>query len=163
MDVLERFAPGFKILTIEELSVSRDFALLWTLFEAQVLDTHASASKIKEKSKEWFDCGLLEERFWVEHLNYFKDRYVTNGSTNHRFEALNLRKGDIPELVKNVMLGVNQDTTDNLAVCLIIILRFRNNFFHGLKWAYGMQDQRQNFEMAINLICICMERFARPN
>lgn len=55
MDVFERFAPGFKILTLEELNVSRDFALLWTLFEAQVLDTNASASKIKEKSKEWFD------------------------------------------------------------------------------------------------------------
>ncbi|MEL7593011.1 hypothetical protein ACEUC8_03265 [Aeromonas veronii] len=163
MDIFEKFAPGFITLTPDELNVSRDFALLWTLFEAQVLDANASASKIKEKSKEWFDGGLLEERFWVEHLNYFKGRYVTNDSTNHRFEALNLRRGDDPELVKNVMLGVNQDATDNFAVCLIIILRFRNNFFHGLKWAYGMQDQRQNFEMAINLICICMERFAQPN
>ncbi|MCW8331753.1 hypothetical protein MD588_23410 [Photobacterium sp. SDRW27] len=163
MVVLEKFAPGFEDLKPRDLKASGDFAFLWTLFEAQVLDTNASARKIKTKSVEWLAEGLLNDHFWVNHLNYFKDRYIENGVTNYRFDALNLRAGDDPELIRQVLLGNNQNLDDSLAACLIIVLRFRNNFFHGLKWAYGMKEQHQNFETSIGLMSLCLDRFVQPN
>jgi hypothetical protein len=30
----------------------------------------------------------------------------------------------------------------------MIVLRLRNNLFHGAKWAYGIADQRENFQHA---------------
>ncbi|HIF6100512.1 hypothetical protein ACSTLI_15045 [Vibrio parahaemolyticus] len=163
MLVLEKYAPGFEDLKQRDLRASSEFAFLWTLFEAQVLDTNASSRKIKAKSKEWLAAGLLNEQFWVNHLNYFKDRYIDNGVTNQKFNALNLRDGDDPELIREVLLGNNQNVDDTLAACLIIVLRFRNNFFHGLKWAYGMKDQHQNFETSIGLMSLCLEKLRQNN
>ncbi|RBH53619.1 hypothetical protein [Pseudomonas sp. MWU13-2862] len=43
---LERFAPGLAELSVEELKAIEVFTLLWTLFEAQALDTSATPKKL---------------------------------------------------------------------------------------------------------------------
>jgi hypothetical protein len=96
-----------------------------------------------------------------EQLAYFADRYVESGSTNYIFTQLHMRNNDNPTLVKAVLRGENNKPSDQLIACLTIVYRFRNNFFHGLKWAYGLRSQLDNFTHASALLAEYMKRFQR--
>ena len=89
---------------------------------------------------------MVDLKTFEPSLNYFRDRYVTDGATNDRFNGLNFRRNDNRELVETVLLGDNDDPTETVKALLTIVFRLRNNLFHGLKWAYQMRDQQANFE-----------------
>jgi hypothetical protein len=56
----------------------------------------------------------------------------------------------------NVVLKEKETSIGALvSALLIIVLRYRNNFFHGIKWAYGLRDQLNNFNNA-NLLLMKM-------
>lgn len=154
---IERIAPGVANLSPEEHEALQKFTLLWTLFEAQVLEYKASASKISEKIGK-IDAHIFNGGWFEEHLVYFSNRYVENGETNSRFDHLHLRKNDDPNLVRAVLLGEILDTKAQLLACLIIVYRFRNNFFHGIKWAYGLRNQLENFTHSATLLAKCLEK-----
>jgi site-specific DNA-cytosine methylase len=44
-----------------------------------------------------------------------------------------------------------------LQALLLIVLRLRNNLFHGEKWAYGIAGQRQNFQHACAVMMATMD------
>lgn len=155
---IDRFAPGVAQLSNQEQAALQSFTLLWTLFEAQVLESGASVQKIAE-TVQGLNPTLLEGGWFQEHLEYFTNRYIENGKTNHRFDHLHLRKNDKPELIRAVLVGEEQEPASQLITCLAIVYRFRNNFFHGIKWAYGIQGQYDNFAHATALLAKCLERF----
>jgi len=157
---IERIAPGVANLSPEEHEALQRFTLLWTLFEAQVLENNASARKISEKIEN-LDHQIGDGSWFQEQLMYFSDRYIENGETNYRFDHLHLRRNDNPELVISVLVGDNTGLRAQLITCLTIVYRFRNNFFHGLKWAYGLKEQLENFTHSANLLKKCLEKF--PN
>ena len=158
LEDIERVAPGVANLSTKEHEALQKFTLLWTLFEAQVLENNASAAKIAEKVQN-LNLNMLQGDWFKEHLEYFSNRYVENGTTNYRFEHLNLRANDREALVRAVLLGEDKELDSQLTACLIIVFRFRNNFFHGLKWAYGMQEQYDNFTHSAELLTKCIEKF----
>lgn len=41
---------------------------------------------------------------------------------------------------------------------LIIVLRFRNNLFHGVKWQYELASQLDNFETANHVFMTALEQ-----
>ena len=155
-DFMIRFAPGFNELAEDEITAINNFTLLWSLLEAQVLNTSASASAIISKANEWAQENRLQTLNLMPFTSYFRNRYVESGELNHRFDHLHLRSNDQPELVKSVLLEQAGEQEIQLSACLIIVLRFRNNFFHGLKWAYEMRDQKNNFETASALLKECI-------
>ena len=53
LDWLKAMAPGLHQLSNEELSAISDFSLLWSVFEARILNTEGSASAI---------CNAVEAR-----------------------------------------------------------------------------------------------------
>jgi hypothetical protein len=154
---IETVAPGVTNLTPKEHEALQRFTLIWTLFEAQVLDNNASVSKIAEIVTK-ADIHADELVWFKEQLGYFKERYIENGETNYRFDHLHLRKNDNPDRVRSVLLGEIDETSEQLISCLTIVYRFRNNYFHGVKWAYGMQEQLDNFTHSSRLLLKCMER-----
>ncbi|MDO6453956.1 hypothetical protein Q4490_10310 [Neptunomonas phycophila] len=154
---IERIAPGVANLSPEEHEALQRFTLLWTLFEAQVLENNASVRKISE-IVDSLDVHVVEGDWFKEQLVYFRERYVEDGNTNYRFGHLHLRNNDNPERVRSVLVENNEDPKTQLIACLTIVYRFRNNFFHGLKWAYGLQDQFDNFTHSANLLKMCLEK-----
>jgi hypothetical protein len=150
-------APGYEELGPDEKAALQDFSLLWSLFEAQVLNTAASAKSIQDKVNSWFDAGLIEPAEIEQFKLYFVDRYADNGELNYRFDHLHLRRGDKPELVQAVLKGEDDNAANLLVALLIIVLRYRNNFFHGIKWAYGFRGQLENFREANNLLIKVLE------
>ncbi len=108
----------------------------------------ANAAKITDVVDTWKAQGSLDADAFDGELFYFRNRYFADGELTHRFPYLNLRKPDHPELVEAVIKGVSNEPRDRVLAILIIIWRLRNNLFHGAKWAYQLQGQRENFTNA---------------
>ncbi|NWL16372.1 hypothetical protein FHG08_11785 [Pseudoalteromonas sp. Scap03] len=152
LDDIELVAPGVSDLSQNEHEALQRFTLLWSLFEAQKLDERASVRKISEK----IDLLDVELDWFKEQLDYFKNRYIDEGNSNHHYDNLHLRPNDNPKRVLSVLKGENSDAKDQLITCLTIVYRFRNNFFHGVKWAYGIKGQLNNFTHAATLLKNCL-------
>lgn len=145
---LEANVPGFSELPEEDRCAILHFALLWSLFEAKALQTRASAHAILALVHEWSAQGRLQPNEFSVCLRYFRQRYFQNGQPTPYFAGLNLRNNDNPALVRAVLDGTNNNPADVVAALLILVYRLRNNLFHGVKWVYGIQGQRGNFEHA---------------
>jgi hypothetical protein len=154
---LNKNIPGYDLLSAEEKESIKHFSMLWSFFENYVLDTMANANRIQQKMTEWENDGRLDINNFLDHKNYFVHRYTENSALNHRFQHLHLRNNDNPQLVQDVLLGNVTDTPSIITAILIIVLRYRNNFFHGLKWEYGFQEQLQNFNQANFLLTKIIE------
>lgn len=118
----------------------------------------AQSDRLRAKVDEWHAAGALEsERYNVE-LAYFRARYFAHGEFTNHYHHLHLRANDHPDLVKAVIDGSINDPRDRLLAVLMIVWRFRNNLFHGEKWAYELQGQLQNFSHANDVIMRLLER-----
>lgn len=148
MEWLNRYAPGLQALTPEERDAITHFSFLWTMFEARVLETRASANAIVKTSRRWGGNGLLAADTFGDELAYFRHRYVADGTFTRHFYHLHLRRSDAPALVKGVLIGEDAPPEEIAAAVLIIVYRFRNNLFHGVKWSYELQGQLKNFTHA---------------
>jgi len=140
---------GFNDLTKEEHLEIYKFTLLWSLFEARIMKENANARSIPQKIRN----KRVSSNLWFEpHLRYFQNRYITSGTTNPKFQRLQLRPSDNEALIKDVLTGINQVVEDQLITSLMIVYRYRNNLFHGPKWAYDIKDQLNNFKHANSLL-----------
>lgn len=151
-------APGFGVLPEQDRAAIFDFIFLWSLFEAQVMGNFARADRICAKVDEWRATGTLDAEQYDADLGYFRQRYFANGAFTQHFPHLNLRLADQPDLVQSVLDGSNNDPRDRLLTVLMIIWRFRNNLFHGEKWAYQLKGQLQNFTHANAVLMRLLER-----
>ncbi|MBT9161319.1 MAG: hypothetical protein DDT26_02624 [Dehalococcoidia bacterium] len=148
IDWLEQTVLGFSELPSEDREAIFQFALLWSLFEAKALQTRASANSILALVHERAAQNRLAAGDFEPSLRYFRQRYFSAGIATQHYAGLHLRTNDNAVLVQQVLCGANNNPADSVAALLIVIYRLRNNLFHGLKWAYGIQNQRENFEHA---------------
>lgn len=145
---LERHVPGFMELPEPDRQAILHFALLWSLFESTALNTRANAAVIIAMVHRWEAQGYLRIEPFEASLRYFQQRYFSDGEPTHHFAGLHLRNNDSPDLVRSVLSAENQNAVDSLSALLIVVYRLRNNLFHGVKWAYGIQGQLRNFTEA---------------
>jgi len=150
-------APGYSSLQQEELEAIKNFSLLWSLFEAQLLNTQASANSIETKINSLNQTSPFDENDFNPYKTYFVDRYTENNQVNNKFTKLHLRTNDKSDFIKDVLEGRENSINNVVTAMLIIILRYRNNFFHGLKWAYEFNDQLANFQTANSLLMKMIE------
>jgi len=167
MDVIEWLGErdsGFARLSHSDRDSIMQFSLLWSFFEYRVFGGHASSGRILTKAHEWDSVGVLDPAKFAGSFSYFLDRYVAYGRTTDLFKGLNLRRNDLPDLVKRVLVGENKNATDGVAVLLIIVYRLRNNLFHGTKWTGGIVGQTHNFTGAIDAMktaCDTHDRYTK--
>ncbi|WP_417319673.1 hypothetical protein [Erythrobacter aureus] len=94
-------------------------------------------------------------------LEFWRDRYWSNGEPTFAFEALNFTNDDQRAFVEQVLTGDRHSDGDCVKALLLIILRLRNNLFHGAKWRYRLQGQFDNFSHANGVLMRATE-FAVP-
>ena len=158
IDWLRAKAQGFNQLTEEEVGAISDFSLLWALFESRLLNTEGSARAICDVVDGWAAEGSLDLRSVEPELAYFRQRYFANGDFTDHFHHLHLRRNDQEALVRAVISGTDNDPRGCLAVVLIIIFRYRNNLFHGVKWQYMLAGQLGNFAAANTVLKKVLDR-----
>ena len=119
---------------------------------------------ISEKNiPHWFK---FHERFYVDEsilddcFKFFKNRYITDGSTNKDFEDLckNVDKKYRNELERNLRQGKNK-----LHVLLSISYYFRNNLYHGHKALCQLKDYTNCFKKISNFIYDIMKNAREKN
>jgi hypothetical protein len=140
--------PEFANLSLAERRTIADFTFLWTLFESRILATRGSAQKIAEVVSGWDQEGQLNADSYKKELTYFQGRYCSNGQFTHHFDALHMRPNDKIALVRSVLDGSEHSEQSRITAAFIIVLRYRNNLFHGIKWQYNLADQLTNFQNA---------------
>lgn len=158
IDWLRAKAHGFNHLPNEEVNAISDFALLWALFESRLLNTEGSARAICDVVDSWQKEGSLDAASLDPEIGYFRQRYFANGAFTYHFDHLHLRKNDQEALVRSVIDGSDNDPRDRVAAALIIIFRYRNNLFHGVKWQYKLADQFGNFTAANAVLMKVLDR-----
>ncbi len=133
------------------------FSLLWSFFEAMTMQTNASSNRILALVHKWAAQNRLNIAPFAQSLAYFRNRYSNGDGAAELLRGLKLRPSDSPELVKAVLRGENTNEADCVAALLIIVYRLRNNLFHGVKWAYGIRGQLDNFTNANDAIMAALE------
>ncbi|MGE0132406.1 MAG: hypothetical protein AB7U82_30355 [Blastocatellales bacterium] len=154
---LEQHAPGFSGLSATERSLLTDFALLWSLFEGEVLKAAASVNTIEQTVQRWNQAGLLLPQTFAAAADYFKERYFAEGVFTYRFDHLHLDRSGNPQVVRNVLSGQDAAPESIASALLIIVYRYRCNLFHGEKWTYQLQEQEQNFSHANEVLMRAVE------
>lgn len=134
----------------------KNFTLIWSFFEHAYFDSNFKIQKLQVLMN---DFNTFDLKIFQPQLNYFIDRYVQNGEFTSRFIRLNLRPRDKQELVEAVLLGNAQNPNDVIMAIIIIIFRFRNNLFHGLKDLGLMDQQSDNFKNANDFLIKFMDRY----
>lgn len=146
-------------ITENDIESVRNFSLLWNLFEGLICNKNASISALENAVSDLHDRDRLKIDDYDKFLKYFTKRYIENGETSHRFDRLNLRHGDKPELVAAVLKGNETTPKKVLLAILIIVYRYRNNLFHGEKSIYDLPNQIDNFRNANQLLMVFMEKW----
>lgn len=141
--------------TEENLVNVKDFALIWNVFESVVCSTHFSIGTVEQEIQN----KIYNIADFQSFLEYFKNRYVVNGGFNNRFQHLNFRNGDRQTLVEGILLGNNTKEKDVILALLIIVYRFRNNLFHGVKDIQVIEEQSENFENANAILKLVLDKF----
>lgn len=148
MEWLATYAPGFQALSPEEREAIMHFSFLWSLFEFEALNRRGGVSALVVVARQWADTDLFTEKSFEPQLAYFRNRYFRDGEFTYHFHHLKLRNGDQPGLVRKVLRNHAAERFEIAAALLIIAYRFRNNLFHGEKWAYQLKGQLENFNHA---------------
>lgn len=153
---LEQRVPAFAQIGEGERMAILHFALLWSLFEAQVLDKDGNVPRIAAACNKWAERGLLKADTFGAELAYFRNRYFANGDVTYHFHHLNLTQAQ-EQQVLGVLRGTTADPVQIAVGVLTIVYRFRNNLFHGEKWGYQLQEQLSNFSHANAALMRAME------
>ncbi|WP_165323096.1 hypothetical protein [Rhizorhabdus phycosphaerae] len=155
---LKQRAPGFSQLPPADRRAISDFALLWSLFESRIMGGFARADHIRARVDQWSTQESLEAERYDAELAYFRARYFANGALTYRFDRLELRANDHPDLLAAVLSGADDDPRNRMLVLLMIIWRLRNNLFHGAKWQYQLAEQHGNFTHANAVLMRLLDR-----
>ncbi len=147
IDWLGQNAPSFRELPDDERIAITEFLFL-SLFEAKVLNQQGGVNAIIEAAKRWAENGLLTKEIFEPQVSYFRNRYFADGEYAYHFDHLRLRENDSPDLVKEVLQYMDANPEAVAAALLIIVYRFQNNLFYGVKWSYELRGQLENFNHA---------------
>ena len=109
------------------------FALMWNMFEGQLCDSSVSVQKLREVA-----ITLAQRRFAASpdakaFLDFIRTRYFADGRVTERFYSLNLRSEHQRNAVFSVLSGATSDPAEAIFAQLLVVYRYRNNTFHGLK------------------------------
>lgn len=79
------------------------------------------------------------------------------------FENLNFRANDRKEFVDDVLVAESPSLRDKILASIIIIFRYRNNLFHGLKDVTQINYQQRNFVTANKMLKMFIETRVQCN
>lgn len=143
--------PGYANLTVEEREALNDFCSLWPVFEGSILGDDYSGKDLLKVAPTLNALGVLKAETLALEIQYFHGRYFRDGSFTPLFDGLHVERTNKAneKVIRDFLLaGPNQSIEAALQGVLMIILRYRNNTFHGAKALYDYRDQLANFRMA---------------
>jgi hypothetical protein len=152
--------PGYANLDGGDHKAIQEFSLMWSAFEGTMFERRAEPSKLLAIAEELDKANaLVDMAAFTPALKFWSERYFPGGEESHHWPHLHMDRTTkkINRLVVDVLTGEEWLPVHVLQALLLIVLRLRNNLFHGEKWAYGIAGQRQNFEHACAVMMATMD------
>lgn len=153
-DWLQANAPFFFELSQQERDAAQNFALLWTLFEAGVAAKRANKSSIERAVGHWCANDSITEQTFAAEIAYFRRRYFRDGEFTEEHDGLNLDEGseNVRVAINDALRAPDAPLSQSVVLAFLIVLRYRNNYFHGAKWDHGLRGQLANFTHANSIL-----------
>jgi hypothetical protein len=141
---------GCSYLKPETTELISDFTLMWSVFEASEGNDTELVQQIHNLS-----CRLAQDMPLdaVDDLvDYWANRYIRCDKAKEHSRYLKFRDRRQRALVMETLANPDANLQQKLESCLLIVYRYRNNMFHGLKSILRMNGQKENFIHAISLL-----------
>lgn len=141
-------------LNESDIESIQNFSLLWSVFEANYSNRNFQLNTIELRINQ----VTFDIQDYQIYLEYFRNRYVTNGRLNQRYPHLKV-PNNRNQLLTEVLLNNNPNlTVSQIVLALIIIVyRYRNNLFHGEKDIRQIRFQRDNFAQSNSFLIKIMD------
>lgn len=152
--------PGYADITDEEREALNDFCLLWPVFEGSILGDGYVSKDLLQVATTLNGMGVLKADTLALEIQHFHARYFRDGNFTPLFDGLHVErtsKGNQKIIRDFLLAGSNQSIEAALQGVLMIVLRYRNNTFHGAKALYGYRDQLANFRAACAVLMFVLE------
>ena len=123
------------------------FTLIWNIFENKCCDRNAKISTHPRKIAQNIN-GVSEQKI-NQIFDYFKNRYIANGTINKIFKDFSFDKNnsfnEYKKFVKEKLEAQKVILKEQIQVLLYIAFRLRNNLYHGVKDVKKLYEQNENF------------------
>lgn len=152
--------PGYADLTSDEREALNDFCSLWPIFEGSILGDDYAGKDLLKVATTLNDMGVLKVDTLTAEIQHFHSRYFRDGAFTPLFDGLYVERTTKANerVIRNFLLaGQNQPIEAALQGVLMIVLRYRNNTFHGAKALYGYRDQLANFRAACSVLMFVLK------
>lgn len=165
--VIEWLRQYFKMPDLDEKDIKPvlHFSLLWNLFEYTYFDkkNRLNTNELLEISK--ISSVVIEDYCITNIFNYFSKRYLSNKKTNEKFEKLGLRKSQINDyqLCSLILLKENPSKTEKLQSIFLIVYRYRNNLFHGMKNPKQLNLYKDQFDVINQFLTFFIDQTSNNN
>jgi hypothetical protein len=140
------------------------FSILWNLFERDACGKQASRHRVGTVVAAAAAARQISLEAFAEHLEYFQNRARRNGMlVEHYLDALRVDRKD-RALVGDVLSGHRNDVRSVVHALLLVVLRIRNNLFHGEKDVAVLHTQADLFRAANSVVAtyLTVTRGMRP-
>lgn len=155
-DWIDRYFARSANLNYEQLRPVLCFSLIWNLFETVACHRSANANSIRRAVDHADQSGRLDRAKYQDYVDYFKKRYLQNGSIEEVFNRL-LMTNESRIVVKRVLLDEDHDLNNIVYALLLIAHRIRNNLFHGNKGVQTLHTQTELFCVVNRLLSTFIE------
>ncbi len=155
---IEQSYPGFLQLNGGTKAAAMYFSVVWGIFEHQALNQDANRTSIRDFAERAAPSHEQIREFQPA-FDYFVDRYRNGHQTNDLFGSMVGWDTKIQTDIRDALLENTTSVTDKLIALLLIAYCFRNNLFHGKKWAWGLDDQYENLATATLILVEALRTF----
>lgn len=152
--------PGYAELTRDEREALSDFCLLWPVFEGSILGDDYTGKDLLKVATTLNGISVLKADTLAAEIHHFHARYFRDGDFTPLFDGLYVERTTKAneKVIRDFLLnGTNQSIEAALQGVLMIVLRYRNNTFHGAKALYGYREQLANFRTACTVLMFVLE------
>jgi len=123
------------------------FTLIWNIFENECCNRDAKISTHPKEIAQNIN-GVSEQKI-NKIFDYFKNRYITNGTINEIFKSFSFDKNNTcntyKKFVKEKLKAQEVTLKEQIQALLYIAFRLRNNLYHGVKDVKKLYEQNENF------------------
>jgi hypothetical protein len=152
LEWIDRYFAGQAKIDYNQLRPILCFSLIWNLFETVACRRWATPETIRRSVDYADQSGRLESTKYLRYVDYFRNRYLRDGSIERAFSGLLMTHAESQIVVRRVLLGEAQDLNNIVYALLLIAHRIRNNLFHGNKTIESLHTQTELFQIVNHLL-----------
>lgn len=145
----------------QDLDAVTRFMIFFSLAEAKIAGLNEGLSGTDNLSISLIDGGFIDELALDVIYNHFITRYRSHNEPTARFLKLAPEKfvgGNARERFVELLLSSEPSIQDKLSFVCKVMLRLRHNLFHGVKWAYLLEGQQDNFNYSTAFLLTLLQR-----